>query len=200
MIRFVSAAALGAVVLLAAPASAQTSNTRASSSRNMQLNAMSEIPVCQRRLGTIAIVEPDNEWWRQLNLGSPEAIIKIFVQRSGCFGIVNRGRSMQSRSMERALADHGPAEGEVESRDLGLALLMTTNGVSAIALGIAHRLLDLDAPDELQDVLQRARRAGEQAVVSLTATPAPGEGWRYQARFMADRVQFADLGLIVVLP
>ena len=34
------------------------------------------------------------------------------------------------------------------------------------------------------------RREGEQAVVSLTAKPAPGPGWRYQARFMADRVQF----------
>ena len=73
----------------------------------MQMNAMTEIPVCTRRLGTIAIVEPDNQWWRELNLGSPEAILKIFVQRSGCFGLVNRGRSMQSRAMERAMADNG---------------------------------------------------------------------------------------------
>ncbi len=107
MMRFVSVAALGAAFVITTPATAQTSNTRASSSRNMQLNAMSEIPVCTRRLGTIAIVEPDNQWWRELNLGSPEAILKIFVARSGCFGLVNRGRSMQSRSMERALADNG---------------------------------------------------------------------------------------------
>ena len=107
MMRFVSALALSAAFITAAPAAAQTSNTRASSGRNMQLNAMSEIPVCQRRLGTIAIVEPDNQWWRELNLGSPEAILKIFVQRSGCFGLVNRGRSMQSRAMERAMADNG---------------------------------------------------------------------------------------------
>ncbi|NMM05899.1 glucoamylase family protein [Polaromonas sp.] len=38
------------------------------------------------------------------------------------------------------------------------------------------------------------RRQGEQALVSLTATPAPGEGWSYQARFMADRVQFEAYG------
>ena len=75
MMRFVSALALSAAFITAAPAAAQTSNTRASSGRNMQLNAMSEIPVCQRRLGTIAIVEPDNQWWRELNLGSPEAIL-----------------------------------------------------------------------------------------------------------------------------
>ena len=107
MMRFFSAIALSAAFVTAAPAIAQTSNTRASSSRNMQLNAMSEIPVCNRRLGTIAIVEPDNQWWRELNLGSPEAILKIFIQRSGCFGLVNRGRSMQSRAMERAMADNG---------------------------------------------------------------------------------------------
>ena len=105
--RFLSALALSAAFVTAAPTIAQTSNTRASSSRNMQLNAMSEIPVCNRRLGTIAIVEPDNQWWRELNLGSPEAILKIFVQRSGCFGLVNRSRSMQSRAMERAMADNG---------------------------------------------------------------------------------------------
>jgi cyclic beta-1,2-glucan synthetase len=34
------------------------------------------------------------------------------------------------------------------------------------------------------------RRAGQPGVVSLTAAPAPGPQWRYQARFMADRVQF----------
>ena len=60
--RLFVSAAFAATMLTAAPASAQTSNTRASSGRNMQMNAMSEIPVCTRRLGTIAIVEPDNQW------------------------------------------------------------------------------------------------------------------------------------------
>ncbi|MEO6580839.1 MAG: penicillin-binding protein activator LpoB [Sphingomicrobium sp.] len=110
--KFASVAGLAAALfVVAAPVSAQTSNTRASSGRNMQMNAMSEIPVCTRRLGTIAIVEPDNQWWRELNLGSPEAILKIFISRSGCFGLVNRGRSMQSRAMERAMADNGELQG-----------------------------------------------------------------------------------------
>ncbi len=38
------------------------------------------------------------------------------------------------------------------------------------------------------------RREGEDSVVSLTAAPAPGTGWRYQARFMADRVNFDAQG------
>jgi curli biogenesis system outer membrane secretion channel CsgG len=79
----------------------------ASSGRRSQERATREIPHCTKLLGTVAIVEPDNQWWRELNLGSPEAILKVFVQQSGCFRMVNRGRSMQSRAMERAMADAG---------------------------------------------------------------------------------------------
>lgn len=78
-----------------------------SSGRKDQVRGEQEIPTCTHRIGTLAIVPPDKEWWRELNLGSPEAIIKVFVQQSGCFTLVNRDRAMQSRSMERALAEQG---------------------------------------------------------------------------------------------
>ena len=65
------------------------------------------MPHCARPLGTISIVEPDKQWWVDYQLGSPEAILKVFVQQSGCFTLVNRGRSLQSRAMERAMADSG---------------------------------------------------------------------------------------------
>src|SRR5689334_17430848 len=78
-----------------------------SSGRKDQVRGEAQIPQCTHRIGTLAIVPPDQQWWRELNLGSPEAIIKVFVQQSGCFTIVNRDRSMQSRNMERALADSG---------------------------------------------------------------------------------------------
>ena len=78
-----------------------------SSGRKDQVRGEQEIPVCSHRIGTLAIVPPDKEWWRELNLGSPEAVIKIFVQQSGCFTLVNRDRAMQSRAMERALAEQG---------------------------------------------------------------------------------------------
>ena len=72
-----------------------------------QQRGQAEMPVCTHRIGTLAIVPPDKEWWRELNLGSPEAIIKVFVQQSGCFSLVNRDRAMNSRAMERALAEQG---------------------------------------------------------------------------------------------
>lgn len=95
------ALAASALAMVAQPAMAQ------SSGRKAQEQGQREIPRCTKNLGTVAIVEPDNQWWRELRLGSPEAILRIFVQQSGCFTLVNRGRSMQSRAMERALADQG---------------------------------------------------------------------------------------------
>lgn len=99
------------VMLAVAVASAATiapgAASAQSSARKQQVNRQAEIPVCTRKLGTIAIVEPDDQWWREFNLGSPEAIIKVFVQKSGCFSMVNRGRSLANRNMERALADAG---------------------------------------------------------------------------------------------
>ena len=120
--------------IAATPALAQR-QTSASSGQKDQLQRQSEIPRCTKRLGTIAIVEPDNQWWRELNLGSPEAILKIFVQQSGCFGLVNRGRSMQNRAMERAMADQGELQrgsnlgkGQVKAADYFLQPdIVTTN-------------------------------------------------------------------------
>ena len=100
-------AASAALIVTASPAAGQTSNTAPSSAQNMRNNAMGQIPVCTKKLGTLAIVEPDNQWWREYNLGSPEAILKVFVQRSQCFSLVNRGGAARSRAMERALADQG---------------------------------------------------------------------------------------------
>ena len=99
---------IGAALALAISGTAMPAMAKdQSSARKQQAQGTADIPRCNRNLGTVAIVEPDNQWWRELSLGSPEAIIKIFVQRSGCFTLVNRGRAMNNRTMERALADQG---------------------------------------------------------------------------------------------
>jgi hypothetical protein len=105
MRKFVSGIAAFALAVSGAPVWAK--DTKGSSGRQAQARGTQEIPRCSRNLGSIAVVEPDNQWWREYNLGSPEAILRVFVAQSGCFTMVNRGRSMQSRAMERAMADQG---------------------------------------------------------------------------------------------
>ena len=55
-----------------------------------------EIPMCPQVLGTVAIKDSQNEWWRQYNLGNPAAVIKLIVMKSGCFQLVDRGQGPQS--------------------------------------------------------------------------------------------------------
>ncbi|MGE4429930.1 MAG: CsgG/HfaB family protein [Sphingobium sp.] len=126
------AGAFSVAALIATPAIAAE---KGSSARQAQSKGQQEIPRCTRKLGTVAIVEPDTQWWRELSLGSPEAIIKVFVQQSGCFTLVNRGRSMASRNMERAMADSGELQagsnlgkGQVKAADYFLQPdIVTTN-------------------------------------------------------------------------
>ena len=134
--RLMLFAAACAALSFTMPAQAIAKDT--SSARKEQDRGTADIPRCTRNLGTVAIVEPDNQWWRELSLGSPEAIMKIFVQQSGCFTLVNRGRSMQSRAMERALADQGELQegsnigrGQVKAADYFLQPdIVTTNSNS----------------------------------------------------------------------
>ncbi len=66
-----------------------------------------EIPRCSQPIGVLAVEEPQRNWWGQLNLGSPEALIKVFVQQSGCFSLVDRGAGLAAAQRERALASGG---------------------------------------------------------------------------------------------
>jgi Curli production assembly/transport component CsgG len=67
----------------------------------------SEIPTCDKKLGTLAVAEPEQKWWLQLNLESPEALLKVYAAQSQCFTLVDRGRGLAAAQQERALASSG---------------------------------------------------------------------------------------------
>jgi hypothetical protein len=102
-------AALGAAYLLASvtaglPARAETITAKTQ-------RAKDEIPTCTKNLGALAVREPDNKWWEGLGLESPEALLKVFVQRSRCFTLVDRGKGFELAQQERALAAGGQLQG-----------------------------------------------------------------------------------------
>jgi curli biogenesis system outer membrane secretion channel CsgG len=66
-----------------------------------------QIPTCEKKIGTLAVTEPQNQWWTALNLDSPAALIKVFVSQSKCFTLVDRGKGLQAAQAERALAASG---------------------------------------------------------------------------------------------
>ncbi len=94
-------ALLGAALALVA-----TDSMAATAQERMQ-RKQSEIPHCAQPLGNLAVEEPGRNWWSELQLGSPEALIKVFVQQSGCFSLVDRGAGLAAAQRERALAAGG---------------------------------------------------------------------------------------------
>jgi curli biogenesis system outer membrane secretion channel CsgG len=66
-----------------------------------------QIPTCDKKIGTLAVNEPQNQWWIALNLDSPAALIKVFVSQSKCFTLVDRGKGLQAAQAERALSASG---------------------------------------------------------------------------------------------
>ncbi len=50
-----------------------------------------DIPRCSKNIGVVSIVESEKKWWKKIdsNLGSPEALIRIFVQKSECFTLAS---------------------------------------------------------------------------------------------------------------
>src|SRR3974390_257469 len=62
-------------------------------------SAPPQIPTCDKKMGTLAIKEPPDNWWTQYNLDSPEALIKVIVSQSKCFTLVDRGKGLEAAQL-----------------------------------------------------------------------------------------------------
>jgi curli biogenesis system outer membrane secretion channel CsgG len=99
---------LAVVLLCAVPATAQIKSKSGEEAEKTRANKVAELPVCARPIGTISVAEPENHWWTPLGLASPEALIRVYIQKSKCFRLVNRSaRGMAAMQTERALAADG---------------------------------------------------------------------------------------------
>jgi hypothetical protein len=65
---------------------------------------------CATPIGTLAVVEPEAETISALGnfgLSTPTSLIRMMVQHSGCFTVVERGAGLSAMQRERALANSG---------------------------------------------------------------------------------------------
>ncbi len=89
----------------------------------------SGIQHCSKPMGAIAVVEPQNYVMQALSrrgLQSPTSLIRLMVQQSNCFIIVDRGMGMQNLMQERDLA----ASGELRANsNLGGGQMMSADFV-----------------------------------------------------------------------
>ncbi|WP_353218294.1 penicillin-binding protein activator LpoB [Sandarakinorhabdus sp.] len=106
--KIVMLVAAASFVVAAAPAAAQTNAGRRGGIEKARDKKVAELPTCAKPIGTLALNEPENRWWVDLGLGSPELLLRVYAQKSGCFKLVNRSqRGMAAMQQERALASGG---------------------------------------------------------------------------------------------
>jgi curli biogenesis system outer membrane secretion channel CsgG len=67
-----------------------------------------QVPRCTRNLGTLSIQNGDTyQGWRQYQLQPPAGLLRVVVQQSGCFTVVERGAGLDAAMRERELAGDG---------------------------------------------------------------------------------------------
>ncbi|WAC49565.1 SH3 domain-containing protein [Asticcacaulis sp. SL142] len=85
---------------------AQSTMAKSSKVQQHQNKMVAEIPKCSKKLGSITIVDGDDSYgWTQNNLAPPAKLLKVVVQKSGCFSLVDRGAGMDVAARERELGN-----------------------------------------------------------------------------------------------
>jgi curli biogenesis system outer membrane secretion channel CsgG len=72
--------------------------------------ASGDLETCAKPMGAMAVVEPQDYVMQALGrygLGSPVGLIRLMIQQSNCFIVVERGMGMQNLMQERALMESG---------------------------------------------------------------------------------------------
>lgn len=112
-------------------------------------NASNKLERCDASLGTIAVVEDTNAPWYgiltgQYRLGSTSPVLKLMIQQSNCFVVVERGRAMDNMMQERALSQSGElrsnsnfGKGQMVSADYSLSPSITFSNNNAGGIGTA---------------------------------------------------------------
>ncbi len=109
-------------------------------------NANTQLERCDATLGTLAVVEDQSQPWygqlRSYKLDSTVPLIRLLVQQSNCFVVVERGRAMNQMQQERALADSGELRkgshferGQMVAADYSMSPSITFNQKDAGGIG-----------------------------------------------------------------
>lgn len=123
-----------------APAPAQD---RASGVQRTQQQMANDVPHCTRKLGTVSIADGDDpSGWTQYNLAPPQKLLKVIVQRSGCFNLVDRGTGLQAAERERDIGgglglQRGSNVGQGQIKAADYVLVAEVQGANSNASGSA---------------------------------------------------------------
>jgi hypothetical protein len=109
--------------------------------------ANNQLAHCSSPLGTIAVTEDTGATWyttltHEYQLGSTTPVLKLLIQQSNCFVVVDRGRAMRSMMKERQLEKSGElrrnsrfGKGQMVSADYSITPSITFSNNNAGGIG-----------------------------------------------------------------
>jgi hypothetical protein len=128
--------------------SARTAVTGAAAGSTTQ-NANAQIERCDKSLGTLAVVEDQTQPWfyqlmRDYQLTSTVPLIRMLIQQSNCFVVVDRGRAFNQLGIERQLRQTGELRsgsnmgpGQMVAADYSMSPMISFSQRDSAGLGTA---------------------------------------------------------------
>src|SRR5215470_7312713 len=110
-------------------------------------NASAKLEHCDQTLGTVAVIEDQTAPWyyrltREYKLTSTVPLIRLLIQQSNCFVVVERGRAFGAMQTERALNQSGElrqgsnfGQGQIVAADYSLNPMITFSQRDTKGLG-----------------------------------------------------------------
>ncbi len=217
------AAGSALTALLLVCANGAYAEAKASNVQQQQDKMVAEIPHCSKKLGTISIVDGDDaSGWTQNRLAPPQKLLKVIVQKSGCFSLVDRGAGMDAAARERDLnssmgLQHGSnvGKGQIKAADFVLVAEVgsadsNTGGGGAAGLlggivggkagavigGFRTKKLEADVVLSLTDVRTSESNAFEGHMAKNDLTWGAGGGFGF-AGAVGGGYEDTDVGRIV---
>jgi curli biogenesis system outer membrane secretion channel CsgG len=104
-------------------------------------NANSKLERCDRSLGTLSISEDSTESWygymaQNYKINSTVPLLRLIVQQSNCFVIVERGRAMSKMTQERELNKSGEMR---EGSDFGKGKMVSADYTVSPSITFSER-------------------------------------------------------------
>ncbi|WP_436407907.1 CsgG/HfaB family protein [Dyella japonica] len=158
---------------------AASCSIHAESVQDQRAAQMTQIPTCATRLGTLAVEEPERgvDWWSERQLPSPTKLIKVFVAKSGCFTLVDRGVGMAMAQQERDLAANGDlrvrsnlGKGQIKAADYVLVPDLVTANQDAGGTSLGGALGGLLGHSKVGRIAGNLNISSKTADVVLTLT------------------------------
>lgn len=128
---------------LATAAVAEPKLARATSGQKLQQSTMNDVPHCARKLGTVSVADGDDpSGWTQFSLAPPSKLLKVMIQRSGCFNLVDRGTGLNAAQRERDIGGNlglqrGSNVGQGQIKAADYVLVAEIQGANSNASGSA---------------------------------------------------------------